>query len=218
MCNAYAMTKSQQAIRELAKAMHDRSGNLPPMPGIFPDMVAPVVRNTAEGRELTMMRWGFPPPPNAGRLPVTNVRNVSSGHWRPWLDSAHRCVVPVTSFCEYQDEPDTVTKKKTPHWFAISPERPLFAFAGIWRPWNGARGTKKAPIEGDHLLYSFLTCESNDDVRPIHAKAMPVILQDADEIDAWLEADINDALELQRPLAPGVLQVVMSGEKEDQGG
>jgi putative SOS response-associated peptidase YedK len=29
------------------------------MPGIFPDP-APIVRNTAEGRELTMARWGMP--------------------------------------------------------------------------------------------------------------------------------------------------------------
>jgi putative SOS response-associated peptidase YedK len=67
------------------------------------------------------------------------------------------------------------------------------------------------------ILYSFLTCEPNDDVRPIHAKAMPVILQDEDEVDAWLTAPVEDALELQRPVAPGVLKVVMTGEKEDIG-
>lgn len=32
-------------------------GNLPPMPGVFPDYPAPVVRNTGADRELTMMRW-----------------------------------------------------------------------------------------------------------------------------------------------------------------
>jgi hypothetical protein len=37
MCNLYAETKGQQAIRELTGAMIDRSGNLPPLPGIFPD-------------------------------------------------------------------------------------------------------------------------------------------------------------------------------------
>jgi hypothetical protein len=31
------VTKGQQAIRELAVAMSDRTGNLPPLPGIFPD-------------------------------------------------------------------------------------------------------------------------------------------------------------------------------------
>ena len=37
MCNLYAVTKGQAAIRELARAMRDTTGNLPPLPGIFPD-------------------------------------------------------------------------------------------------------------------------------------------------------------------------------------
>jgi hypothetical protein len=44
MCNLYSLTKGQQAIRELARAMSDRTGNLPLMPGIYPDYRAPVVR------------------------------------------------------------------------------------------------------------------------------------------------------------------------------
>jgi hypothetical protein len=36
LCNLYSVTKGQQAIRELAGAMRDRTGNLPPLPGIFP--------------------------------------------------------------------------------------------------------------------------------------------------------------------------------------
>jgi putative SOS response-associated peptidase YedK len=36
------------------------------LPGIFPDMMAPVIRNARDGeRELTVMRWGFPPPSHA---------------------------------------------------------------------------------------------------------------------------------------------------------
>ena len=44
MCNLYSVTKSQVAIREMARAMHDRTGNLPPLPGVFPDCGAPIVR------------------------------------------------------------------------------------------------------------------------------------------------------------------------------
>ena len=54
MCNLYSVTKGQQAIRELAGAMRDRTGNLPPLYGIFPDYSAPIVRNQPEGRELMM--------------------------------------------------------------------------------------------------------------------------------------------------------------------
>lgn len=34
--------------------------NMPPLPGIFPDMRAPVIANAAEGRLRTKMRWGMP--------------------------------------------------------------------------------------------------------------------------------------------------------------
>jgi hypothetical protein len=44
LCNLYSITKGQQAIRQLAGAMHDRTGNLPPLPGIFPDYSAPIIR------------------------------------------------------------------------------------------------------------------------------------------------------------------------------
>jgi len=79
--------------------------------------------------------------------------------------------VPATSFCEYTD-----SRPKVPHWFALDETRPVFAFAGIWRPWTGTRGTKAAPAEGEHLLFSFLTTDSNELVKPVHAKAMPVLL------------------------------------------
>jgi putative SOS response-associated peptidase YedK len=87
VCNLYSITKGQQAIRQLAGAMLDRTGNLPPLPGIFPDYSAPIVRNQPDGRELSMARWGMPSPVFAlkGRNSdpgVTNVRNVSSPHWR----------------------------------------------------------------------------------------------------------------------------------------
>src|SRR5688572_7339608 len=79
------------------------------------------------------MRWGFPPPPNLGTQPVTNVRNVKSPYWRGWLKPEWRVVVPATSFSEYAD----TKPKKTPVWFALDESRPLFVFAGIWRPWTG---------------------------------------------------------------------------------
>jgi putative SOS response-associated peptidase YedK len=33
-----------------------------PLPGIFPDYSAPIVRDASEGRELVMARWGMPSP------------------------------------------------------------------------------------------------------------------------------------------------------------
>src|ERR1019366_4244455 len=132
MCNLYSMTKSQDAIRRLFQVTRDSTGNLPPLPGVFPDYPAPVVRHADGERELVMMRWGMPPPPKFGGAPVTNVRNTASPHWRRWLKPESRCLVPASSFSEYAPEPNPATGKKDVVWFAIDDDRPLFAFAGIW--------------------------------------------------------------------------------------
>jgi putative SOS response-associated peptidase YedK len=55
MCNLYSETKGQAAIRALFRSAHDRTGNLPAFPGIFPDQLAPIVRNSVDGeRELVV--------------------------------------------------------------------------------------------------------------------------------------------------------------------
>lgn len=64
MCNLYSVTKGQAAIIALARAMRHRSGNLPPVPGIFPDFPAPIVRNASDVRELMIARLGMPSPHN----------------------------------------------------------------------------------------------------------------------------------------------------------
>jgi putative SOS response-associated peptidase YedK len=67
MCNLYSMTKGPQAIRDFARAMRSDVGNLLPLPGVFPDYSAPIVRNGSEGRELVLARWGMPSPFEASR-------------------------------------------------------------------------------------------------------------------------------------------------------
>jgi putative SOS response-associated peptidase YedK len=154
MCNLYSITGNQGAIHDLFKVVRDTTGNLPPLPAIFSDDIAPVVRVNDGKRELTLMRWGMP---NAPQYPgiTTNIRNTKSPHWRRWLGPESRCLVPTSSFCEYAD----AKRRKTPKWFSIDESRPLVAFAGIWTEWRGVRCTKANPVEDNHLLYGFLTTE-----------------------------------------------------------
>src|ERR1700747_1288673 len=101
MCNLYSIPTNQAAIIALFRVVNRYVGNLPPMPGVFSDYPAPVVRNTDSGREMITMRWGMPPPPRAGNFPVTNIRNTTSPHSRAWLKPENRCLVPANSFAEY---------------------------------------------------------------------------------------------------------------------
>ena len=215
MCNLYSLSKGQQAIRELTGAMLDQTGNLPPLPGIFPDYAAPIVRNTPAGRELTLARWGMPSPAFAlkGRNSdpgVTNVRNAASPHWRRWLGIEHRCVVPFTSFSENEVLPSGA---RPPVWFALDESRPLAVFAGVWTRWTSVRKVKEGETTND--LFAFLTTEPNAVVAPVHPKAMPVILTTRAQIDLWLDAPLKDALALQRPLPDEALQIVARGAKHD---
>ncbi|WP_245503377.1 SOS response-associated peptidase family protein [Rhizobium leguminosarum] len=239
VCNLYSMLSNQEAIRGITRAMIDSTGNMEPTPEIWPDRMAPIVRNTSAGRELAQVRWGLPSSsqalfqaatkradalrkkgkqfdfqellkmePDGG---TTNVRNVTSKHWKRWHGTEFRCVVPFTSFAE----PDPASKPdggRTPNaWFAADPSCPLMFFAGIWVPqWQSVRKIKEGLITAD--LFGFLTTEPNGVVAPIHQKAMPSILIDQDEIETWLNAPWEEASKLQRPLRDDQLILLPTSE------
>jgi putative SOS response-associated peptidase YedK len=208
MCNLYSLTSAQSAITDLVNLWRDDTGNLPPLTGIYPDYPAPVITQTPEGRVMQMMRWGMPSPAFVlkGKKTdkgVTNVRNTSSPHWRRWLGPAHRCLVPFTSFSEYQivkgEKPKTI-------WFAPTGEQQTLFFAGIWTEWTSVRKLKEG--ETTNNLFGFLTVEPNGVVGPIHPKAMPVILRSQEAITRWLDAPVEEALKLQRPFPDDGVAVV----------
>ena len=220
----------EAAIIAFTQAMRDTTGNLPPMPGIFPDYQAPIVRNAPDGvRELCMARWGMPSSqlalmesvkkravkllakgkdidfkellrmePDSGTV---NIRNLKSKHWQRWLAPTHRCVVPFSSFSEFNKASGGDI------WFALE-SRPLALFAGIWTRWTSVRKVKEGETTND--LYGFLTTEPNDVVAPIHPKAMP-----QEEIETWPTVPAEEPLKLQRPLPAHMLKIVAKGKKQD---
>jgi len=216
LCNLYSVTKGQQAIRELARAMRDTAGNLPLLTGIFPDTSAPIVRTAPDGvRELAKARWGMPSPAFVleGRKAdkgITNIRNTASPHWRRWLGPPSRCLVPFTAFSESAAGPGG---KPEPVWFALSEDRPLAFFAGLWTRWTCTRKLAEGEITGD--FFGFLTTTPNAEVGAIHPKAMPVILTRPEAFETWLTAPWPEAARLQRKLPDGSLAIVARGTKED---
>ena len=142
---------------------------------------------------------------------TTNARGSTNAHWRPWLGPANRCLVPFTSFSE-PDQDFQQTRK--PIWFALSPDKPLAFFAGIWTPHACVRMKSKGWEEFE--AFGFLTTESAEPVRTYHSKAMPVILTHAAEWDRWLSgAPWEDIKDLQRPLPDGALTIVQPQPKQE---
>lgn len=164
-----------------------------------------------DGIETTSMRWGFPKVDEPRATWVTNARHVmnKSGpapYWAEWTGPEYRCLVPATSFFE-PDQRTVGTGAFREVEFARADGLP-FMFAGMWRPWTGTRGTKKEPVEGEHELFTFLTTSPNAVVKPVHSKAMPVMLTTWDQCEAWLNEPIEEAIQLQRPLPDHELAIV----------
>ncbi|MDK4704344.1 SOS response-associated peptidase [Rhizobium sp. CNPSo 4062] len=240
MCNLYNVTTNQEAIRHISRALVDSIGNLEPELDLYPDQMGPIVRNTPAGRELAKVRWGLPSSqkaiyenatkradklrakgkevnfdellrmePDGG---TTNVRNTSSKHWARWLGVESRCLVPFTRFAE-PDPANKVEGGRAPNaWFAGSEDEPLMFFAGLWVPqWTSVRKIKEGEITVD--LYGFLTAEPNAVVKPIHFRAMPVILRNQDEIETWMTAPWSEAKALQERVFPNDELVLLPPRK-----
>ncbi|WP_275588807.1 SOS response-associated peptidase [Croceicoccus hydrothermalis] len=201
MCNRYRMSASDRDLAERYGApLLDEDLTLPGGE-LFPKRPAWVVRQSAGERKLDVMKWGFPlevsGPRGGTTKAVTNVRNYTSQFWRSALkDPERRCLVPVTAFSEYGPGPKG---GKPLYWFDL-PSRPIFSFAGVWRPAE------------DGAVFAFLTTEANSVVEPIHPKAMPVILHDEDE-EKWLTAQMEDALDLAEPFPAQLMNVAQDPNK-----
>lgn len=211
MCNLYNLTTTRDAVIEFTKAFRDKAGWNDPSFDAYPNTLAPIVRVAEDGqREIVPATWGMPTPPayiKGNYDPgITNIRDLSSPHWRRWFGPASRCVVPFTSFAE----PDPASKlpgQRVPNaWFAQNPDRPLMFFAGFWTPWKGVKKVRDG--EREFELYGILTTSPNEIVKPIHFKAMPAILTTPEEVDLWLTGAWDEVKHLQRPLPGNMLVVV----------
>lgn len=203
VCNLYNQTTAVDAMRRLFVDLENRVGNLEPG-DVYPDRLAPIITRGATGVVLRKARWGMPSPPQYHSPSgidrgVTNLRNVSSPHWRRWLGPEHRCLVPFDRFAEPRGGRGAGNA-----WFRVIGEHQAF-FAGVWVPqWTSMRKLKDGETTDD--LFAFLTCPPNDVVARVHPKAMPVILVEPDDWQAWLQG--ASAAELQRPLPDEALELL----------
>lgn len=120
------------------------------------------------------------------KYPTFNAR-VETMHtkklWPDLLKKGQRCIFPIDSFYEWP-----IKGKGLPPVEIFVKGREPYALAGLWSRFYENRQTR----------YSFtsFTCEPNEFMKPLHEKAMPVILNSIEEQRLWL---LEGDEELLRP-------------------
>jgi putative SOS response-associated peptidase YedK len=75
---------------------------------------------------------------------TTNIRNIASKHWKRWYGLENCCVVPFTSFSEFNKEAGGDIR------FALNESRPFAFFAGLWTNWTSVRKVNRGETTGQN--------------------------------------------------------------------
>jgi len=196
MCGRYSFTLPPEAIRALFRVLTGL--NLQPRYNIAPTQAVPVIGLEPSGeRALKMFRWGLIPRcsktmPNGA--PLINARSEGIAGSRTFGDAfrKRRCLVPADGFYEWSK--DKSLKDRRP-WRIVDPDRPAFAFAGLWEGWRNP--------EGETIRsFAIVTTSANAKLSHVHDR-MPVMLKSEDE-GAWLDPNVAEPklLSLLAPYDP----------------
>lgn len=142
-------------------------------------------------RHLDLFRWGLIPSwSNEMDKGFINARSETVDS-KPSFRQAfkyHRCILPATGFYEWKK----TDNGKTPYYIQMAEGSPM-PIAGIWETWISPTGQALETC-------SILTTAANSVVALVHDR-MPVILS-KDDINLWLDTDIQDADLLRHLLNP----------------
>lgn len=174
---------SQAEIEAYRKNIHEwlRPKDFVPRRNLRPTEPAWIVARRGDGLIRTLSaRWWCQWEGNykfESKYPTFNAR-VETMHsrklWPELLEKGQRCLFPVDSFYEWP-----VKGKGLPPVEIYVKGRDPYALAGLWSRY----------FEEGETRYSFttFTTDANDFMKPIHEKAMPVILANVDTQKRWLE-------------------------------
>ncbi|MEO0918687.1 MAG: SOS response-associated peptidase [Pseudomonadota bacterium] len=166
----------------------------------------PPRRNIAPGQEIVVLQDGVLSRMRWGMIPVGRV----NAHGRPVMETiinarsetvfdksafagVSRAVVPADGWYEWTGK----TRRKQP-WRLRSKAKKVLYFAAITDRWTAPGGVTVPQV-------ATVTCEPNDEVRPIHHR-MGVLLSKSD-IGTWLSGTEEAAKTLAQPFAEGALMI-----------
>jgi len=182
MCGRYALTSPPAAIAERFHLLW--APKIEAHYNIAPSQRIPVVRETAEGRELALLKWGLIPwwakdAHIGSKLANARAESLAS---KPAFRDAYRyrrCLVPADAFYEWKP----VAGRKQPYCIRMR-DHALFGMAGLWEHWVAPDGQV---VESCTIV----TVDANALVGELHDR-MPLILAPGDSA-AWLGAGTTEA-------------------------
>ncbi len=162
---------------------------------IAPGMPILVLRQEAEGKAGSLMRWGFIPAwaRDLGTIPMLNNARGETLAEKPMFRQAfrrRRCLIPASGFYEWKAVPGQRTKQ--PFYVSFKDAQPM-SFGGLWERASGPDGK---PID----TCTIITTEANAVLEPIHHR-MPLILAQADW-ELWLAGEAADEARLKALITP----------------
>lgn len=185
MCGRYTHLYTWRELHRLLSLSNGAPQlNVHPSWNVAPTQAAPIVRQEDGARTASLVRWGLVPSwAREVGTPLSNARSEEAAT-KPSFRApfkSRRCLVPVSSFYEWQKTPGG----KQP-WSIRVKGAILFCFAGLWD-----RNEKTSePIES----FTILTRAPNELMATIHDR-MPCIVR-PDHYDLWLDPALTSPVEL----------------------
>lgn len=192
MCGRYALEADIDILIERYKAIIMDS-NFNPKTEIFPTNTVPIVRQ-AEQLQIVDMKWGFMP--SYAKSPLINARSETVDIKPTFKDSFinRRCIIPATSFFEWEKVEDKKIKRK----INIIEEN-IFSMAGLYNYFFDKDGNK-------YEAFTILTTAANNSMKHIHDR-MPVIIP-RDHEYIWLNHENKNILSLTELLNPWKTNII----------
>ena len=187
MCGRFVATSAPQQLALLFDAVLDDpfADRFVPNYNVAPTTQILSITSEDDRRVLRRAHWGLLPSWSKDRSRAASMINARSEtltekpSFRPLL-KAHRCVVPVDGYYEWQTVGVGSSTKvpKQPYFIRSSDNQPL-ALAALWTTWRDPNqdGTSVRSC-------AIVTTSPNEQLATIHDR-MPCIL-DGDEISEWL--------------------------------
>lgn len=186
MCGRFSLDISIDKLIELYKSIKNME-EFTPQDEVFPTNTVPIVINR-NVNEIRMMKWGYMP--EFTKKPIINAR-AESVDIKPLFRNSfynRRCIVPVTSFFEWEN----IDGKKIKRRISIEGED-IFSLAGLYSTFRDNSGN-------EYESFTIITTDANDDMKKIHNR-MPVILS-KDMENHWLNMNFRNLNTLKSMMRP----------------